>query len=70
MDISGLQELGQGRHRIDAVFQESSSSSSANKVVFDVMTLTKAYHKYKRDYIKQLVFTPEEENLSKFMYNV
>ena len=32
------------------------------------MALTKAYHKYKRDYVKQLVFTPEDENLSKFMY--
>ena len=51
--ISGMQELGQGKQRMGAVFQGSSSSSSANKDVFDVMALTKAYHKYKRDYVKQ-----------------
>ena len=59
---SKLQELDQTKQRIDAFFQESSLTSSAN--ADDVMTLTKAYHKYKRDYVKQLVFNPEKENLS------
>ena len=31
------------------------------------MKLTEAYHKYKREYVKQLVFTPEEENRGKFI---
>ena len=62
--MSGLKELGQSKQRIDDVFQESGPASSANKDIFDVMTLTKAYHKYKRDYVKQLVFSPEKENLS------
>ena len=61
-DSLKLQELDQTKQRIDAFFQESSLTSSAN--ADDVMTLTKAYHKYKRDYVKQLVFTPEKENLS------
>ena len=66
--IIGLQELGQGKQRLDAVVQELFSGSSAIDGVYDVMALTKAYHKYKREYVKQLVFTPDEENLSKFMY--
>ena len=61
-DSLKLQELDQTKQRIDAVFRESSLTSSAN--ADDVMTLTKAYHKYKREYVKQLVFTPEKENLS------
>ena len=58
-----MKELDQSKQRIDDVFQESGPASSA-KDVFDVMTSTKAYHKYKRDYVKQLVFTPEKENPS------
>merc|ERR1712079_339500 len=61
-DSLKLQELDQTKQRIDAVFQQSSLTSQAN--VDDVMTLTKAYHKYKRDYVKQLVFTPQKENLT------
>ena len=63
-DSLKVQELDQTKQRIDAVFQESSLTSSAN--ADDVMTLTKAYHKYKREYVKQLVFNPAEGNLSKF----
>ena len=59
--------MGQGKRRIDAAFQESSSSSSANEDVVNVIALTKAYHEYKREYVKQLVFTPKEENLSKYI---
>ena len=62
--MSGLKELDQSKQRIDDVFQESGPASSAKEDIFDVMTLTKAYHKYKRDYVKQLVFTPEKENPS------
>ena len=31
----------------------------------DMLTLTKAYQKYKREYVKHLAFDPEAENLSK-----
>ena len=31
----------------------------------DVMLLTKAYHKYKREYVRHLSFTPEAEHLGK-----
>ena len=31
----------------------------------DMLTLTKAYQKYKREYVKHLTFHPEAENLSK-----
>ena len=32
----------------------------------DVATLTKAYHAYKRGYVKHVSFDPEAENLSKY----
>ena len=64
--MSGLYELGEGKQRLDAMFQDLLSTSSANEKVYDVMTLTKAYHKYKREYVKHLVFTPEGRNLSKY----
>ena len=31
----------------------------------DVMKMTKAYHNYKKEYVKHLSFAPNEENLSK-----
>ena len=40
-------------------------SSSLNEKVEDVMKLTKAYHNYKRNYVKHLSFNSTEENLSK-----
>ena len=63
-------ELDEGKQLIDAAFQKSSPTSIAKEDSFGVMTMTMAYHKYKREYVKQLIFTPEEENLSKFIYNV
>ena len=60
--VSGLGlELDEGKKLIDAAFQKSSPTSPAEKGGFDVKTMTKAYHKYKREYVKQLIFTPEEE---------
>ena len=61
-----MEELGQGKQHIDAVFQELFPDWSANEDVYDVTALTKAYHKYKREYLRQLVFAPEQENLSKY----
>ena len=33
--------------------------------VYEVKSFTKAYHKYKKEYVKHLSFNPKEENLSK-----
>ena len=63
-----LKDLGQyDKQRVDAVFEELFPNWSANEDVIDVMTLTEAYHKYKREYVRQLIFTPEFENRSKFL---
>ena len=45
--------------------QELFPSSSSDEKLEDMMVLTKAYHKYKRKYVKHLSFNPEKENLSK-----
>ena len=34
-----------------------------------LMKLTKAYHKYKMEYVKHLSFAPEEENPGKYMFD-
>ena len=63
-----MQETGQGVRRIEAVLQQMfSGSSSANEKVGNVKALTEAYHNYKREYVKHLSFTPEGENLSRFI---
>ena len=68
-DMSGLKEFGHSTQRIDAVFQELFSKLSTDGDVYDVTALTNAYQKYKRKYVKQIVFSPEQENLSKFIWN-
>ena len=63
-----LKDLGQyDKQRVDAVFEELFPNWSANEDAFDVMALTEAYHKYKREYVRQLIFTPKLENPSKFL---
>ena len=44
------------------------AKASADEKFDDVATLTKAYHKYKRDYVKHISFDPVAENLSKRIY--
>ena len=39
--------------------------NSADEKGDEVKSLTVEYHKYKREYVKHLVFNPEEENLSR-----
>ena len=63
--ISGMLEFDQSNQHIDAVSKES--SSLAKEDVFDTMTLIKAYHKYKRKYVKHLSFDPDRDNLSKYL---
>ena len=68
MGISGLHVTGQGKKRIDGVLQELFPTSSANGKVHDEDYLVKAYHKYKRDYVKLLSFTPKTKNLGEHMF--
>ena len=62
-----MQETGQGVKRIEAVLQKMFPSSLASEKVGKVKAFTEAYHNYKREYVKHLSFTPEGENLSKFI---
>ena len=62
-----MQKTGQGVKRIEAVLQKMFPSSSESEKVGNVKALTKAYHNYKREYVKHLSFTPEGENLSRFI---
>ena len=41
------------------------SSADENEKEDTIVKLTKAYHNYKRKYVKHLSFKPKEENLSK-----
>ena len=59
-----MQGPGQGIERIDAVIQQLFPNSVDEKAD-DVLLLTKAYHNFKRKYVKHLSFNPKEENLSK-----
>ena len=59
---------GKGIERFDAALHDMFPVPLTIEKVDNVKTLTEAYHKYKREYVKQLIFTPEEENLSKFIY--
>ena len=64
MNISGLQEWGQGSKRIEAVFQQMFPNSSSSDDKKDRMLMfSEAYHKYKRNYLRHLSFNPEEQNL-------
>ena len=67
MNISGWPVLAQGKKRIDAAFPKLFPKSEANETVFNVTALTEAYHKYKREYVKHVSFTPEGESLSKYL---
>ena len=69
LDISGLQEAGQGIKRIDALLQKIFPSASATEKVDNVKTLTDAYHNYKMEYVKHLSFSPEGETLGKFIFD-
>ena len=64
MNISGLQEWGQGSKRIEAVFQQMFPKSSSDEKKGEMSMFTKAYHNYKRKYVRHLTFNPEEQNLS------
>ena len=56
------ESIGQGG--LDIALQQM-FPNSADEKGDEVQSLTEKYHKYKREYVRHLVFNPEEENLSK-----
>ena len=54
------------KESIDAL-QEMFSISSTEEKDDEVSSLTKGYHKFKREYVKYLSFSPDNEQLSKCM---
>ena len=66
--LSGFEKMMQKYGQDDELhqsLQELFTSSSSDEKLEDMMVLTKAYHNYKRKYVKHLSFKPKEENLSK-----
>ena len=59
-----MQKFGQD-DELHQSLQELFPSSSTDEKLEDMMVLTKAYHKYKRKYVKHLSFNSTEKNLSK-----
>ena len=59
-----LQKIGEDDELLQSL-QDLLLSSSRDEKVEDESKLTKAYHNYKRKYVKHLSFNPKEENLSK-----
>ena len=68
--ISGVEELGFGNKRVEALFQQMSPTFFANGKFADDSPLSKAYNTYKRKYVKHLYFNPEDENSSKILTRI
>ena len=70
--MNGQLELGtvvedwkEGNARLQATIQNMFPNTWSDDKVDDVMALTAAYLKYKKEYVKHLSFDREEGNLSK-----
>ena len=61
------QEWTQVNEGTDAAIQELFHNPSTDQKNVDITSVTKAYHNYKKEYVKHLSFSPEEESLSKFI---
>ena len=61
------QQWSQGNEDTDAAIQELYQNPSADEKIVDITSATKAYHNYKKEYVKHLSFNPKEENFSKFI---
>ena len=59
-------ELGKGIQRFE-VLQQLFPNLSADEESKSVDSLTRIYHKYKREYVKHLSFNPSMEDLSKYI---
>ena len=68
INILGWPVLAQGKQRIDTALPKLFPNSEANEIAFNVTAMTEAYHKYKREYVKLVAFTPEGESLSKYLW--
>ena len=62
------EEWNQSNKRLQAVFQSTFPNTWDDDKTAEVTTLTKAYHKYKKEYVKHLSFDREEGNLSKYLF--
>ena len=60
------EEWSQDIKNLQATFLQMFPSTWEDDETFDdVMKMTKAYHNYKKEYVKHLSFASNEENLSK-----
>ena len=66
--VAGFQTMSEiwPNQRMDAVLQQMFPNSLVDEEDQDVTSLTETYHKYKREYVQQLLFDPEDETLSKY----
>ena len=62
--IRQWREWSQGNEGMDGEIHQLFKNPSADQEIADIMSLTKAYHNYKRDYVKHLSFNPHAENSS------
>ena len=62
--VSWSYSQSESKERLYAALQQI-FPTSADERVDVVKSLTEKYQKYKREYVKHLVFNPDEENLSK-----
>ena len=62
---SGLYEWTLGNKQIETAFEVFFTHSSADGKLDEMLVLTKAYHNYKKKYVKHLSFNDEHEFLSK-----
>ena len=60
-------QWSRGNEGTDAAIQELYHNPLADEKIVDITSATKAYHNYKKEYVKHLSFNPKEENLGKFV---
>ena len=60
-------QWSRGNEGTDAAIQELFHNPSTDEKNVDITSVTKAYHNYKKEYVKHLSFSPEEESLSKLI---
>ena len=61
------QQWSQGNEDTDAAIQELYHNPSADEKIVDITSATKAYHNYKKEYVKHLSCNPKGEDLGKFV---
>ena len=64
-ELSQLSNVkSESKERLSVALQRMLSSAVDEKID-EVKSLTESYHKYKREYVKNLNFNPDNENISK-----